>query len=110
MHSFRRPTWLGVHIELGVVHVISTRFDLHIARLHVIEVLMSHHDAAKPLKVLWEWQEEEEEEEEGSWAIASFARGEGGRARQPGSRLQRTQKGPEPTRLWALESQRAHKQ
>ena len=38
-----------------------------------------------------------------------FARGEGGRARQPGSRLQRTQKGPEPTRLWALESQRAHK-
>ena len=40
----------------------------------------------------------------------SFARGEGRRARQPGSRLQRTQKGPEPTRLWALESQRAHKQ
>ena len=40
----------------------------------------------------------------------SFARGEGGRARQPGSRLLRTQKGPEPTRLWALESQRAHKQ
>ena len=39
----------------------------------------------------------------------SFARGEGGRARQPGSRLaQRTQKGPDPTRLWALESQRAH--
>ena len=39
-----------------------------------------------------------------------FDRGEGGRARLPGSRLQRTQKGPEPTRLWALESQRAHKQ
>ena len=34
----------------------------------------------------------------------SFARGEGGRARQPGSRLQRTQKGPEPTRLWALKT------
>ena len=43
-------------------------------------------------------------------ATAFFARGRGGRARQPGSRLQRTQKGPEPTRLWALESQRAHKQ
>ena len=43
-----------------------------------------------------------------AWRL--FARGEGRRARQPGSRLQRTQKGPEPTRLWALESQRAHKQ
>ena len=49
------------------------------------------------------------------WALrargrSAFATGEDRGARQSGNRLQRTQKGPEPTWLWALESQRAHKQ
>ena len=41
-------------VELGVIHIVASSFSALVAFAHVIEVFMSHHDAAKPLKVLWE--------------------------------------------------------